>query len=129
MDHVQGKITYLDVTYQDYPNRDKGKYRYIQLNNYSRTFELFVGKDAGDFKPKMERVDSLQLGDIVTVYFDDRLNDQGDPINRLVYFIDKENKPFFVKGSWEKGLAWFLVGLSLTGIAILVILKRKGKIT
>jgi hypothetical protein len=111
---LSGKITSLEKT--------NAKKRLLQVEDH--TFELFIGKDVGDFKPKFERIDKLKPGDYITIYFDD----QGDPINNLAYFIDKGDEPFFIKGSWEKGMSYFLAGLCVTIFILLYTLKRLGKI-
>ena len=111
---ISGEIISLEKT--------NTKNRLLQIEN--RTFELFTGKDAGDFKPAFERIDELKPGDKITVYFDE----QDDPINRLAYFIDKGNEPYFIKGSWEKGLAYFLAGLCMAIFILLLVLKRLGQL-
>jgi hypothetical protein len=123
-DNISGRLIYFEHSYEDFPNRNKDKYRYLALDNYPKVFEVFVGKDAGDFKPKFEQIDLLKKGDKITVYFDD----QADHINRLAYFIDRGNQPIFIKGSWEKNAAYFLAGLSIGLLALLLALKRQGKI-
>jgi hypothetical protein len=123
-DKVTGHVIYFANSYENFPLRDKNKYRYLAIDDYPKVFEIFVGKEAGDFKPKFEQIDRLKKGDEITVYFDD----QEDPINRLAYFIDRGSESIFIKGSWEKGLAYFLVGLSIGILILLVVLKRRGKI-
>lgn len=125
---ISGQLTYFERSYEDFPNRNKDKYRYLALNNYPTVFEVFVGKDASDFKPEFEQIDLLKKGNEITIYFDDRAAFSEDNINRLVYFIDRGNEPIFIKGSWEKKLAYFLAGLAVGIILLLIILKRRGKI-
>ena len=125
---VSGIITSLDKTNENFPNKDSLKFRYLKIDNSPKTFELFIGKDLGDFKPEFEKIDNLISGDSVTIYFDENYKTQDDPINRLTYFIDRGQSVIFIKGSGEKYLAYFLIGLSITGILTLIILKKKGKI-
>ena len=127
-DNIIGKIVYLSTSFQDAPNRHIGKYRYLQIENFPKTFEVFVGKDAGDFKPKLEKIDSLRIGDEIRIFFDKNFKTLDDPINRLVYFIDKRNQPYFIKGSWEKTLAYFGFGISMAILLLLIFLRRSGKI-
>ncbi|WP_298737362.1 hypothetical protein [uncultured Chitinophaga sp.] len=121
---LSGELVYFERSYQNFPNRDKDKYRYLALNNSPSVFEIFVGKDAGDFKPAFEQIDQLKKGDEITIYFDE----QPDHINRLAYFIDRGNEPIFIKGAWEKKAAYFLAGLSIAIIILLIVLKQLGKI-
>ena len=90
---------------------------------------FFIGKDWGDFKPKFEKVDDLKIGDSVTIYFDENFKTESDTINRLAYFIDRGQEPIFVKGSWEKNFAYFIFGSVLIILFVLVVAKRKSKIT
>jgi hypothetical protein len=110
-------------------NNGVSKFRYLQLDSYPKTFELFIGKDWGDFKPKFEKVDDLKIGDTITIYFDENFKTESDPVNRLAYFIDRGHEPIFVKGSWEKYLAYFIIGLATIVLLILVVAKRKSKIS
>src|SRR5436190_20747471 len=99
---VIGKIVYLGETYQDLPDRDQGKYRYILLDNYPAVFELFIGKDAGDFKPKYENIDNLLQGDVVRIYHEEKNYASGGsttPVNSSVKFVDKDDMLFFEEGN------------------------------
>lgn len=98
-DKVSGTIAYIDQQFGKWPNRDFGKYRYIRLDEYPYTFELFIGKDVGDFKPKFEQVDKLALGDVITVYYYETNDMQNDGINRHAKFIDKESMTYFEAGN------------------------------
>jgi hypothetical protein len=126
--NVRGIITSFGNSNESFPDKDSSKFRYLQIGNFPKTFELFIGKGSGDFKPKFEKIDDLKIGDSVTIYFDENLKTQQDPINRLAYFIDKGEEAIFIKGDFEKYLAYFIIGISLISILTLVMLKRKGKI-
>lgn len=126
--NVSGIITSFSNSIESFPDKDSSKFRYLQLDNFPKTFELFIGKGSGDFRPKFEKIDDLKIGDSVLIYFDENYKTQQDPINRLVYFIDKGGEVIFIKGGFEKYLACFIIGISLISILTLVILKRKGKI-
>jgi len=123
---LKGKIIYLDKTFQELPKRHQGKYRYLMIEGYSKTFELFIGTDPGDFKPKYEKVDDLRNGDEITVYFDDDADDER--INRLIQYIDKDGVAYYIRNNMDKfgGIAFILSGI-LVGVWILY-LKRKGTI-
>lgn len=125
---VTGKIIFLDKSIATFPNKDTTKYRYIQLDIYPKAFEVFIGKEEGDFKPKFEAIDKLKMNDIITIYFDENLYTQNDQINRLSYFIDRDRETIFIKGGKEKYIALFIIGVSLLLILMLIVLKQKGKI-
>ncbi|RYF85688.1 MAG: hypothetical protein EON98_05890 [Chitinophagaceae bacterium] len=128
-DHVEGVIEYIEKTSPLYPNKNPDKYRFLKVDTYNKPFELFVGKASGDFKPKLERIDLLLPGDSVDIYYDENLTTAKEPVNRLVYFIDRNSEAIFVKGSWEQYLAFFLIGLSLVILICVIVLKKKGRIS
>lgn len=127
---ITGRITYLEKTFgSNPPARLEGKCRYIRLDTYAEVFEIFIGKDRGDFTPDLEKIDSLRAGDEITVYVNDPDSAQRSDVNRGVRFIDKGNEPVFIKGDWMKGMAIAIVGLSVGILALVFILKKKGKIS
>jgi hypothetical protein len=126
---ITGKVINIGSSISTLPNLDPAKHRFLQLDNYEKVLQVFIGKDAGDFKPEFENIDKLQLGDTITVYYDENYKTEQDPINRLVYFIDKGDEPIFIKGTWEKGLAYFLFALCIALLTTIIYLKKIGKIT
>jgi hypothetical protein len=122
-------IEYLEKTISVYPNKNTNKFRYIKVEGYAKPFELFVGKGAGDFKAEYEQVDKLKPGDTITVYYDENLYTHTDPVNRLAYFIERNSETMFVKGSWEKYLAYFLAAVSLLAFLWILRLRQRGKIS
>ncbi|MEP6512809.1 MAG: hypothetical protein ABJA79_02995 [Parafilimonas sp.] len=48
---INGRIYLIDKHFNNLPIRDNEKYRYIQIDTYPYIFEVFIGKDWGDFKP------------------------------------------------------------------------------
>lgn len=125
-DSISGKITYIAETYEDLPNRDFGKYRYITTENYPSVIELFIGKDDGDFKPKYENIDTLKLEDLITIY-GDNLNENLF-INRRILFITKDSQLYFEKGGTNLFLSIGTILLSLSISIIGYILMKKNKI-
>ena len=126
--NITGRITYLNKTFEELPNRNQGKYRYLSIDSYSKVFELFIGKDFGDFKPKYEKIDDLKIGDNIVVYFDVDLNETDVRLNRLLQFIDKDGQPYFIRGSKDKtgGYFFIIIGILLSGL--IIYLKKIGKI-
>ncbi len=118
----------FDSSNKSFQNKESSKFRYLRLDNFSKTFQLFIGKGSGDFKPEFEKIDALKIGDSVTIYFDENFKTKEDSINRLTYFIDKGNEAFFIKGGFEKYVAYFIIGIAIIFILTLIILKKKGKI-
>lgn len=125
---ITGEITYLA---NKLPNKEvlkDGKERYLQIEKSDRIFNIFVGKDWGDFKPEFEIIDSLKVGDNIDLYFDDNFKTESNQINNLTQYIDKNGKAFFIKGKMDETLGKFLLGISALGILILFLLKRNGRI-
>ena len=123
-----GQIIYFEKQFGNLPTRDFGKYRYLKIDSYEYPFELFVGSEAGDFKPKFEQIDKLKLGNTITVYYYQTSTVFNEGINRFVQFIDKEDLSYFERGNSSK-----IVGIVVISICILlliggVVLWKKQKI-
>ena len=127
--HIKSKIVYYDSSYQDLPGRNYGKYRYIALDGFPVVFEVFIGKDFGDFKPESERIDDLRIGDEIDIYYDESEYEKDKSINRLVQFIDKDNKPYFVKGRTDIYFGIFIFIIAVFIFIWLLYLKKKGSIS
>nr|WP_295865238.1 hypothetical protein [uncultured Chitinophaga sp.] len=126
---ITGRITYFEKSFGNHPPaRHQGKCRYIRLDINTNVFEVFVGKDKGDFKPDMEKIDELHTGDEVTIYVDNLMAAQDGAINSNVRYIDKGNEPVFIRGNWIKKLILFVMGICTATLLLLGILKSKGKI-
>ncbi|MCK8480632.1 hypothetical protein [Psychroserpens algicola] len=128
---VTGKIDYFDTTFQEITYRNKGNHRFIHIEDYPIVFDVFVGKETGDFSPKFEQLDQLHIGDEITVYHDDKtpLQLHSDlRFNKTVQFIDKDNVAYFIRGNKDKYGGYALIGLGFMFVVALLILKRLGKI-
>lgn len=125
---VEGVIEYIESSSPLSQNNNPARFRFLKVEGYARPFELFIGKEQGDFKPEINKIDALHPGDTVAVYYDENVYTQSDPVNRLVYFIDRNNEPILVKGSWEIWLAYFIGGFSVALFFGVLALKKKGKI-
>jgi hypothetical protein len=125
---LTGKITYLLNKLPNEEVRRDGKERYLQIENSDRVFNIFVGKDWSDFKPKFEIIDSLKVGDNIDLYFDDNSITESNQINNLTQYIDSNGKVFFIKGKMDETFGKFIIGISALSILILYLLKRYDKI-
>lgn len=124
---LNGTITAIEKNYQELPIRNHGKYRYLSLDKYQKVFEIFIGKDPGDFKPALEKIDELRVGDNILVYFDEDPSDTR--INRLIQFIDKDTSPYYIRGSHDKTFGYLLIVAALMMGMLLIVFKNQGKIT
>ena len=125
---LTGKIVFLAKTFEELPLRHEDKYRYLLIDNYPKVFTIFVGKDFGDFKPHLEKIDDLKVGDEIVVYFDEDTKETDNRLNRLIQYIDKGGKPYFVRGSKDKNGGYFFIGLGILLGGMIIYLKKKGKI-
>ena len=129
---VSGRITYLDDVSPDVELRYDAKKRFIVVDGRPPVFELFIGMDAMDFSPEMQKINSLRVGDTIDLYYDvrRRLGRAGsfNPHNLLTYYIDKDGRPMFRMGRRYNSLTWFLIGLCAVTLAVLIILKKNGRI-
>ncbi|MEL7145262.1 MAG: DUF3592 domain-containing protein [Bacteroidota bacterium] len=125
---VEGTITYLDKRYDQLPTRNFEKYRYLIIDGTQRVFEIFIGNEPGDFSPEFEHIDELVIGDTITLYYDDNINTEGQVVNSLVRFIDRNKKSIFIESAnKDKTLGYIVIGLGIILIVIILILKKTGK--
>jgi hypothetical protein len=126
---VTGIITSITRSIPSYSNRHDGKIRYLQVKGHPKPFELFIGKDPGDFSPAFEQLDQLKAGDVITVYYDeDELTGSSiDDVNRLAQFIDKNQQPYFIRSDKDKYFGYFAIGMSACIGATLLLLDRKRR--
>lgn len=117
----------LDKHYRQLPVRDAGKFRYLKLDNYPYVFELFTGKDPGDFSPKLSRIDELKKGDKITIYMYESNDINRDGINRNAMFIDRNGTSYFQKGNSKQLLGIIMIALLFGLIIFCYALWKKGK--
>lgn len=127
-DQTSGELIYLDKQLGQLPSRHMGKYRYLEVEGYEYPFEIFIGKETGDFKPKFEQIDNLRLGDTITVYYYETEYTRDEGINRYIQFIDKNEDPFFERGNSGVTLGGFIILLCVLLIIGGIVLWRLEKI-
>ena len=125
---LTGKIVFVGRTFEELPLRHAGKYRYLSIDNYPKIFTIFVGKDFGDFKPHLERIDDLKVGDEIVLYFDEDEKETDKRLNRLIQYIDKNGKPYFMRGSKDKNGGYIFIGLGIILGGWVIYLKKAGKV-
>ena len=126
---IEGAVTYFDKQFENLPTRDLGKYRYLVIGGTSRVFDIFIGNEPGDFSPEFERMDELTIGDTVTLYYDDNSYTEGQLVNNLARFIDRDKEPIFIESSkTDKTLGYIVVGLGFALVIVILTLKKIGKI-
>lgn len=125
---VTGSVLYIGNHLQDISTRDSSKFRYLNISGYAYPFEIFIGKSAGDFKPKLEKIDELHTGDIVTAWYYETSNTKKPGINRFIQFINKDNKPYYTRGSSSGTIGMVVIGLCVLILIIALEAYRRKKI-
>jgi hypothetical protein len=125
---ISGTIISIENTYEPYEGLDSSKYRYIQIDNYPKPFQIFVSREKGDFRPEFENINALHTGDYISVYFDETNKTNMSNINNLAYYIEKGNELVFKQGNSKKNLLYGLLIFCVVSIGGLFILKKKQKI-
>jgi hypothetical protein len=116
---ISGVLVGLQNTHERFPGKDSAKYRYLEIDNYPQSFQVFIGKKAGDFKPKFENIDNLKVGDSLTVYFEETNKTNNSSVNNLAYFIDRKFEVIFIKGNAIKKLIYGMIIFSVVLILFL----------
>jgi hypothetical protein len=125
---VDGIIESIMSTNEHYPGKDSSRFRYIQIDNYPKPFEVFIGKAASDFKAELEHIEYLQPGDLVTIYFEETAKTEAAAVNNLARFIDRGEEPIFREGNSKRSLIYGLIGFCTVFSLVLLLLRRMGKI-
>lgn len=125
---VTGSILYIGNHLQDVSTRDSIKFRYLNISGYAYPFEIFIGKGAGDFKPKLEKIDELHTEDTITAWYYETSDTKESGINRFIQFIDKDNKPCYTRGSSSGAIGMVVIGLCMLVLIIALEAYRRKKI-
>lgn len=100
-DNVTGKIDYYDKTFGEINYRGKGNHRFIRIMEFPLIFDIFVGKESGDFGPNFEKLDNLKIGDEITVYYANKTLLQKNRILGLINpsnLLTKTERPILSEG-------------------------------
>ena len=125
--NVSGKITYLDKLFEDLPKNTTNQYRYLIIDNYPKVYEIFIGKNWGGFMPVVQKIDSLNVGDEISIFFEADARED-DRLNKSAYFIDKGTQPYFVRHRLKVYIGYFLIGVGSVFSMLLFYLKSRGTI-
>ena len=121
-EHLTGKITYLEKSFGEYPSRNMGKYRYLNINNYAHVFEIYADEQSS-------KIDSLNNGDIVTAYFYETNSTNIEGINRYLQYLEKDNIIFYKKTSFSIIIGFVLIILAAILIMMSYIFYKQNKIS
>ena len=120
LNRVNGIVLSLKKLHKDYPGRDSFNYRFLEITNYEKAFEIFLGKKSWDFKPDLQNVDLMYVGDSISIYYDESLHTRGSYVNNLTYFIDRHGEQMYVRGESRslKVYAFLIVTILLSSLII-----------
>ena len=103
--------------------------RLIRLENYKKLFAMSVARDARHVEPKLTRIDELNAGDSISIYFDTSYGVDDRSVTSVM-FIDKGSIPYFILGHGDnKLIAYFIWGIAAISIVGVLVLKKMGKIS
>ncbi len=123
-DVVKGQIEYLDITFQDLPNRDVGNFRYLVLSTYPYIFEVKTANaESTEFT-----VDDLSVGDTIEVYYYENSSTHASGLNKFVQFIDAEGQAYFVRGTFQVQLGYFVLVMAFALNVMSLILWKIRKL-
>ncbi|MES2619622.1 MAG: hypothetical protein V4615_02135 [Bacteroidota bacterium] len=128
---VTGKLNLFSKTFEDLPFRHHGQTRFLRLDNYPKVFQIYIGKEDEETTPKFEKIDSLSVGDSITVFYSSpTIFDKEDSrISNYAVYIDKGSELYFERNrimNLYVGYFVAIVGVLLFGAIIL--LRQKGVI-
>jgi len=106
-------------------------HRFIHIVDSPIMFDVFVGKETGDFSPQFEQLDKLAIGDEIIVYHAGKTPLQRNSdvrFNKTVQFVDKDGVAYFIRGSKDKYGGYLFIGLGGLLAILILILKKFGKI-
>jgi len=120
---VTGKVIY----YSDDYLKENHPYKYLQIDNYPRVFALILPKDSFN-ESYIFKYNEIKLGDALDLYFDENTFEKDQRVNRAMRFIDKNKKIIFLSNRNDKTAGLCFIGIGLTIMITLIVLKQKGKI-
>lgn len=119
-----GQIEFLEQEYQDKPNRDKGKYRYLKVGSYPYVFEIYEP----NHEPTPKSIDNLQVGDTVDIYFYETSNTIQEGINRFAQFIDHSGEPYFIRSGFQQQLGYSVIGIGVFVNLLTLFFWKRGQL-
>ncbi len=110
---------------KSYEGKDSFNYRFLEITNYKKPFEIFLGKESGDFKPDFQNVDVIKVGDSISIYYDESLHTRSSFVNNLTYFIDRNEEAIYVKGKSAAIKVYGLLIFTILMSAIIIYLSMR----
>lgn len=123
-DKSTGTIEYLDKTFKQLPTRHKGDFRYLKVDTYPYTFEIYEPNS----KPTDKKIDDLKTGDKIDIYYYETSYTTDEGINRYTQFIDKDGQSYFIRNGFQLQLGYIVICIGLLLNVIAFGLWKIGKL-
>ncbi|MEM7514780.1 MAG: hypothetical protein AAF388_27890 [Bacteroidota bacterium] len=118
-----GIIQFLDTEYLNFPARNHGEYRYLELEGYPYVFEIYEPNS----EPTPQTIDNLKLGDEISIFFYETDDTRESGMNRFAQFVDHKGKSYFIRNAFKKHLGYALIGIAIFADILCLYFWKKGK--
>jgi hypothetical protein len=123
--HSKGQVVYYADNHPEI-SRPRGKHKYLVIESYNRLFELYVPEEQTE--KYTFNYNDIKLGDVIDIYFDENSFASDKRTNRSMKFIDINGKNIFISNPNDKTAGICFIGVGISIIVLLIVLKQKGKI-
>ena len=112
--HITGDVVYLSSVNPYRPQSEpREKHVYLIIKPHEIIFDLFTGTDKGDFSPRVNQLYELDIGDSVEIYYEENNRLQGQPVNKLLQYMDKDGELIYLRSNADRYIGYFTLGSSL----------------
>lgn len=123
-DKSSGIIEYFDKKFQNLPTRHKGDFRYLKIDSYPYHFEIYEP----NHEPTEKSIDDLKVGDKIDIYYYETSDTRNVGLNRFAQFIDKNDRPYFIRSRFQRQLGFVIIGVSILLIFLAYVFWKRGKL-
>lgn len=126
--HQKGTIAYLSQVHPLKPDSEpRLKDVYLVLKEYQRIFVLFTGTDPSDFSPRINRLDELNVGDKIDIYYDETAQTSTRKVNNLLQYLDKNGELYYLRSRADKYIGYVILGCSVLLLILGIYMKVYSK--
>ncbi len=123
--HSNGQVVYYADNYPEI-SRPHGKYMYLVIDSYNRIFELYVPEEQTE--KNTFNYNDIKIGDVIDIYFDENSFVSDKRTNMSMRYIDINGKNIFISDPNDKTAGFCFIGVGISIIVLLIVLRQKGKI-
>ena len=108
--YQKGTISYIsNINPYKSKSGPRPKDVYLKLNEFDSVFELFTGKDKGDFTPRVDRLNELTQGDLIEVYYEENTKTNKGNVNRLLQYLDKDGELYYLRSNADEKIGYSII--------------------